>query len=71
MIGVIAENPDGVQEKMTISQWQEVEKLGYKFVRTYSEPSPNTSTEKTYTQPTISQTKAALPAKKKGCGCGK
>ena len=75
MIGVIAKNKDGVEESMSISEWQIAEKLGYTFVRTYSSTETEASTEssiKVYIQPTISpKAKSALPAKKKGCGCGK
>lgn len=71
MIGVIATNPNGEQEKMTIQEWQQAEKLGYTFVKTYTENSPTEGTQKTYIQPTITTTTKAAPAKKKGCGCGK
>lgn len=75
MIRLIAKNKDGIEESMSISQWQELEKSGYTFVRTYSSSEAEASTEsstKVYIQPTISpKANSALPIKKKGCGCGK
>lgn len=72
MIGVIATNPEGVQERMSIEQWQTAKDLGYTFVRTYSEPTTSTSTEKTYIKPSIIPAKTqAQTTKKSGCGCGK
>jgi hypothetical protein len=70
MIGVIAKNKDGIEESMSIQQWQEAEKLGYTFVKTYTEKSPPEGAQKTYIQP-ISSSQPAKAPKKKGCGCGK
>lgn len=72
MIGVVALTPDGSEQKMSIEEWQNYKDLGYTFLRTYTEPSTSTSTEKTYIKPSIISTpKQAKSSTKKGCGCGK